>query len=149
MPNTLIDILKKKKLTLAVAESASGGYLSYLLTKTPGASKVFKGGVVVYSLDTKNKLLDLPLNKIKKDQGVSENTAAALAYSVRKKLGSDLGASIVGFAGPKGKKTGTTFISLSDKNQTICLQANLTGTRDTVRTKISKLLIELISKKIS
>lgn len=142
----LIKKLIKNKLSLAVAESASGGYTSYLLTKTPGSSKVFKGGLVVYSLEAKNKLLGLPIKNLKKTQGVSKSVALALAKGIRKKLNADIGASLVGFAGPdspKGIKPGTFFIAVSFK-KTRSKKIFIQGTRDQVRKKASQLLIRLI-----
>ena len=142
----LIKSLIKNKLSLAVAESASGGYASYLLTKTPGSSKVFKGGLIVYSLEAKNKLLGLSIKTLKKNQGVSKATALALAKEVRKKLNTDIGASLVGFAGPdspKGSKPGTFFIAVSfrkNHSQKIFIK----GSRGQVRKKSSQLLIRLI-----
>ncbi|MFO8053353.1 MAG: CinA family protein, partial [Candidatus Omnitrophota bacterium] len=85
----ILEICQDKKITLAAAESESGGYLSYLLTKTPGSSKVFKGSFVVYSLASKNKLFKLPKKLLKKTQGVSQEIAAYLAEKIRKKLKSN------------------------------------------------------------
>ena len=65
MLRKLIAALKKNKLTVSVAESCTGGYVSYLLTKIPGSSNVFKSGAVVYSLSTKNKLFGIPNNLLK------------------------------------------------------------------------------------
>jgi len=143
----LITALTKKRLTIALAESCTGGFASYLLTKIPGSSKVFKGGVVVYSLDTKNKLFKISPLLLKKTQGVSIEIAAFLARGVRKKFNADIGASIVGFAGPqlkKGVKAGTTFIALNYKDGTTTEKAIFKGKRDLVRKKASAFLINLI-----
>jgi len=153
----LIVTLKEKGKTLALAESCSGGYASYLLTKIPGASKVFKGAVVVYSLDTKNKLFKIPFSLLKKTQGVSKEIALKLAIRVRKKLNADIGASIVGFASPersrragpetkKGIKVGTIFIAYSSKNKEEVKKIIIKGSRDSVRKKASAHLINLIYK---
>lgn len=148
----LIVTLKEKGKTLALAESCSGGYASYLLTKIPGASLVFKGAVVVYSLDTKNKLFKIPFSLLKKTQGVSKEIALKLAVRVRKKLNADIGASIVGFAGPKTKKgikVGTTFIAFSSKNTKETKKIIIKGSRDIVRKKASRLLIDFIYQKLT
>ncbi len=145
----LIDTLKEKKQTLALAESCSGGYASYLLTKIPGVSEVFMGSVVVYSLEAKNKLFNIPSSLLEKTQGVSKEVALKLATEVRKKLNANIGASIVGFAGPKTKKgikVGTTFIAFSSKNKQKTKKIIIKGTRDVVRKKASAHLIELIYK---
>ena len=148
----LIVTLKEKGKTLALAESCSGGYASYLLTKVPGASEVFKGAVVVYSPEVKNKLFKIPSSLLKKTQGVSKEIALKLAIRVRKKLNADIGASIVGFAGPgtkKGIKVGTTFIAYSSKNKKEVKKIIIKGNRDSVRKKASSLLIDFIYQKLN
>lgn len=143
----IFKILKNKNLTLAAAESETAGYLSYLLTKTPGSSNTFKGSFIVYSLDSKNKLFKLPEKLLKKTQGVSPEIAAYLAEKIRKKLKSSIGISIVGFAGPtakKGKKVGTTFIAISDKEKIFVTGAVINGTRDKVRKETAKFTIEIL-----
>lgn len=147
----LILELRKKKLSLAIAESCTGGYLSYLLTKTPGSSKVFKGGVIVYSLSAKHKLLKIPLSKLKKTQGVSEEISLLLAKNVKIALDADIGAAIAGFAGPgakKGMKAGTVFFGISDKNGSQVKKIIFTGDRDTVRKKAGRFMLKLLHRRI-
>ncbi len=148
---TLLNFLREKKLTLASAESCSGGFASCLLTAIAHSSKVFKGAVVAYSPEAKHKLLDIPLSCLKKCHGVSKDIAASLAYKVRKKLDANIGLSIVGFAGPsapKGKR-GTVFLGISDSNSIISLKAHIKGSRDTIRKKASFLLLELLDKHLN
>jgi PncC family amidohydrolase len=143
----LIKILEKKKLSLGVVESCTGGYLSYLLTKTSGSSKVFKGGFIAYSLDIKNKYFKIPLSLLKRTFGVSKDIALELGEKIRKLFHTDIGASIVGFAGPKarkGLKVGTVFLSVVDKNKKVTKKIIIKGNRDTVRKKASYLLIDLL-----
>ena len=147
----LVKLLKRKKLTLAAAESCSAGYFSYLLTKTPGASSVFKGGIIVYSLSAKNKFFKLSPSLLKKTEGVSCEIAQKLAKDVRKLFKADIGASIVGFAGPrakKGIKTGTVFIAIADEQLCEVKRIMIKGGRDAVRKKSSRALIDLILKKL-
>ncbi len=148
--NRLLNLLKKRKLTLATAESASGGYVSYLLTKIPQSSKIFKGGLIVYSLDSKHSFFKLPLAYLKKTQGVSKEIAATLAIKVRKKLQADIGLSIVGFAGPNApkEKKGLLFIAISDEDSTLSFKVQIKGTRDLLRRKVSILLLELLYLKL-
>lgn len=149
LENKIFKILKNKNLSLAAAESETGGYLSYLLTKTPGSSETFKGSFVVYSLEIKNKLFKIPSALLTKTQGVSPEIAAYLARSVQKRLNSDLGISIVGFAGPtakKGIKVGTTFIAISDKEGIFVINAIIDGTRDRIRKKTAKFAAEIFYK---
>jgi PncC family amidohydrolase len=148
----LITSLKHKKLSLAAVESCSGGYLSYLLTKIPGSSKIFKGGIVAYSLEAKNKFFKIPLPLLKKTQGVSSQVALLLAKRVRKIFNCDIGMSLVGFAGPEvkmGKKVGTVFIGIADKKGIMVKKVIIKGDRDFVRKKASLKAIELIYKKLN
>lgn len=146
-----ITVLKEKNLSIALAESCSGGYASYLLTKIPGSSKIFKGSIVVYSLEIKSKLFGIPESELKKTQGVSKETAVVLAKKVRHKFKSSLGASIVGFAGPnakKGVKVGTIYISLCDGHSIINKKYLLKGPRNIIQKKSGNKLIDLIYEKI-
>ncbi|MCP4652284.1 MAG: CinA family protein [Candidatus Omnitrophica bacterium] len=139
----LVKTFQKKKLTLSVAESCSGGYVSYLLTKVSGSSDFFKGGVIVYSLESKNKFFKIPFALLRKTQGVSDEVASLLAKRVKGLLNSDMGASIVGFAGPKGQKVGTIYLSVSYK-KTVTKKLTLKGGRDLIRKQASSALINLI-----
>jgi nicotinamide-nucleotide amidase len=144
----LISILKTKNLTVATAESCSSGYLSYLLTKTAGSSKVFKGGIIVYSLEAKNKFFKIPYPLLRKTQGVSSEISKTLALGARKIFKTDIGASILGFAGPEGKKVGLVYIAVANKTGVICKKMVIKGSRDTVRKKTSFLAIKLIYNKV-
>jgi len=147
----LIVTLQKKHLTLALAESVTAGYASYLLTKISGSSKVFKGGVVVYSLDSKNKLFKIPASLLKKTQGVSKEVAVSLAKKVRQKFKADIGAAIVGFAWPgakKGLKVGTIFIAYTARNKVLPKKMIIKGNRDTIRKKAAQSLLNFLYKNI-
>ncbi len=143
---TLVNLLKKRKKTIAVAESMSGGYLSYLLTKIPGSSNFFRLGVVAYSLQAKHKLFNIPYTILNPTQGVSEKIAKILAKKIKGILGTDLGASIVGFAGPKAKKgmRGVVYLSLAKHRKIVTKRERISGSREEVRKKASYALIEFI-----
>ncbi len=147
----LIFYLRIKKLTISSAESVSGGYLSYLLTKTPGSSKVFKGGLIVYSPESKNKLLHIPMPLLNKTQGVSEDISILLAKKTKQFFKTDLSVSLVGFASSparKGIKAGTVFMAVADNKGAIAKKIIIDGNRDYVRKKASISAIELICKRI-
>ncbi|MFA5272210.1 MAG: CinA family protein [Candidatus Omnitrophota bacterium] len=147
----LIGLLKTKKISLAAAESCSGGYLSYLLTKIPGSSMVFKGSVVTYSLEAKNKFFKIPFPLLKKTEGVSEDVAVLLAKGARKSFKASMGLSVVGFAGPgtqPGVNQGTVFFAVADKNGIIAKKAVIKGSRDYVRKKVSFMVIDLLYKRL-
>lgn len=148
----LVFYLRVKKLSLSSAESVTGGYLSYLLTKIPGSSKIFKGGFIVYSLQSKNKLMRIPMPLLKKTDGVSEKVSAFLAKKTKKFFSTDLAVSLVGFASspcPRNIKKGTIFISVADNYSVISKKIIINGSRDYVRKKAADAAIELICKKIT
>jgi nicotinamide-nucleotide amidase len=117
-------LLIEKKMTLAVAESCTGGLISNRLTDVTGSSAFFERGIVTYSNAAKIKLLGVPADVIEKHGAVSEETARLMAEGVRKIAGTDLGLSSTGIAGPAGgskdKPVGTVYLALSDSLQTIC-----------------------------
>lgn len=148
----LIQKLRAKSLTLSAAESCTGGYLSYLLTQTPGSSHVFKGAVVVYSLQAKQQFFSLPKTLLKTTQGVSGQVARLLAQNCRKSFKTDIAISIVGVAGPesvKNFKPGTVFIAITTSKKTIVKKFIFKGTRDMVRKAAAKQAIGLLCGRLS
>lgn len=121
--NLLSEILIKKKMTLSVAESCTGGNLSHKLTLIPGASVFFKGGVVVYSNSLKENLLNVDAKTIDTFGAVSYETVEQMATGAIKKLESDVSISISGIAGPLGgsaeKPVGTVYIAFAKDGKII------------------------------
>lgn len=117
-------LLTAKGLTLAVAESCTGGLITDRLTDVPGSSVFLERGVVVYSNTAKINLLGVPAEVIATHGAVSETTARLMADGVRKLAKTDLGLAATGIAGPSGgseaKSVGTVFIALADGNKTLC-----------------------------
>ena len=113
-------LLTERGLTLAVAESCTGGLLGHRLTNVPGSSTYFLGGIVAYSYDAKERLLGVRHNTLYDHGAVSEPTALEMAQGVRRMLGSDIGLSVTGIAGPggglPGKPVGLTWIGLSARD---------------------------------
>ena len=110
-------LLIERGLTLATAESCTGGELAKSVTDIPGASAALKGGVVVYTNEAKSRLLGVPEELIAAKGPVSYEVAVELARRVRELMGSDFGIGITGLAGPDGDgvhEVGTVFISLAD-----------------------------------
>ena len=112
----LVKSLKKKKLTLAIAESCTGGLLSSSITGVSGSSKVFKFGLVTYSNQSKNKILKVPNNIIKKYGAVSIQCCLSMVNNLSKIAKSNISISITGIAGPgggsKNKPVGLVYIGL-------------------------------------
>jgi nicotinamide-nucleotide amidase len=117
-------ILLEKKLTLAVAESCTGGLIASRLTDVPGSSDFLERGLVTYSNKSKKELLGVPAAVLEKHGAVSEETARLMAEGVRKLAGTDLGLSSTGIAGPSGgskeKPVGTVYLALADAKKTVC-----------------------------
>ena len=113
-------MLAERKLTLAVAESCTGGLLGHRITNVAGSSEYFEGGVIAYSYDAKERLLSVNHDTLYEHGAVSPETALGMARGARKALGADIGLSITGIAGPggglPGKPVGLTFIGLSARN---------------------------------
>jgi nicotinamide-nucleotide amidase len=116
--------LTEKGLTLAVAESCTGGLITDRLTDIPGSSAFLERGVVAYSNATKTALLGVPEMVIGEHGAVSAETARLMAEGIRKSAGTDLGLAVTGIAGPSGgteaKPVGTVFIALADSGTTVC-----------------------------
>lgn len=131
MEATVIHELKRRGLTLAVAESLTGGLVGARLTAVPGASAVFRGAVVAYASEIKCKLLDVPPGPV-----VSAATARAMALGVARLLGADIGLATTGVAGPdrqEGQPVGTVFLGLALNGRGETRRLRLPGRRDTVR----------------
>lgn len=113
------QLLIKNKLTLAVAESCTGGLICHLLTNVPGSSAYFLGGVVAYAYDAKESLLGVQHNTLYDFGAVSEPTARQMARGARRALGADVGLAVTGIAGPGGglpdKPVGLTWIAISTR----------------------------------
>jgi PncC family amidohydrolase len=114
---SLGELLRRRGLRLATAESCTGGLLSHLITNVPGSSTYFMGGVVSYAYQAKVRLLGVRWSTIEDFGAVSQETALEMASGVRKALAADIGVSISGIAGPGGgtpeKPVGLTWIGLS------------------------------------
>ncbi|MCL2125655.1 MAG: nicotinamide-nucleotide amidohydrolase family protein [Oscillospiraceae bacterium] len=147
-PAAAIERLIKQNLTIATAESCTGGLLAKQLTDTPGASKAFAGGVVAYSNHAKTALLGIDAALINKKGAVSKDVAIAMADGARKKLGTDIGIGTTGIAGPEsdesGLAPGTVFIAFAADGIETCSVLNLTGSRDEIRSKSVSVALELI-----
>ena len=113
----LVHLLTKRNETLALAESCTGGFIANQITNVSGASKMFKGGIVAYSNEAKEKFLGVRSTTLKKHGAVSKEVAAEMAGGARKQFGADYAIAVTGIAGPTGgtkaKPTGTVFIAVA------------------------------------
>ncbi len=129
--------LAKRKMTVSVAESCTGGLLAKLITDIPGASEYFTYGWITYSNNAKTTELGVPAELIEKQGAVSEQAASVLAEQARQKAKSDFAISITGIAGPTGgtkdKPVGLVYIGLSDAQQVQTKRFIFLADRETVR----------------
>lgn len=129
-------LLKEKDMTLAVAESCTGGLLGAKITSVPGSSAWFAGGVVAYSNSLKVVLLGVPYDLIEENGAVSREVAVAMADGVVEVTGADIGVAVTGVAGPGGsenKPPGTVFLGVRTPAGSRWKHLDLEGDREEVR----------------
>ena len=150
--NQIHKLLIKNKKTLAVAESCTGGLLSYLLTSISGSSKYFILGLVVYSNKSKTSILNIPVPTITQKGTVSKEVAERISQSVRKLAKTDFGIGLTGIAGPTGgtihKPVGTVFISVNSKKQKICQEFHFQGSRKHIQKAAALKALQLLKRLI-
>ncbi len=116
-------LLQQRQQTVAVAESCTGGGLGELLTRIPGSSHYFRGGVIAYANEVKTQLLGVSEGDLEREGAVSATVAAQMAMGAKNRLGSDWGVSITGIAGPGGatltKPVGLVYIGIALPNGTV------------------------------
>ncbi len=150
----IIELLRLKNLTLASAESCTGGLVAKMITDVAGCSDVFEGGVVSYSNDVKMKLLGVKPKTLEKHGAVSGETAKEMALGVRRACMADIGVSTTGIAGPTGgtaeKPVGTVYIGISfgDICESELLPINPEYSREKIRNVAAQKILELLYKKI-
>ena len=134
-------LLRERGLTLSAAESCTGGLIAKRMTDLPGASKVFRGGVVSYTNGVKAGVLGVPDALLEQYGAVSEPVARAMAEGCRRACGSDLAVSVTGVAGPDkddwGNEVGTVYIALASQEGTFCKRLSCGRGRGRGRVRIS------------
>ncbi|TAL30718.1 MAG: CinA family nicotinamide mononucleotide deamidase-related protein [Spirochaetes bacterium] len=141
MEDEVVALLVEKNLTVACAESCTGGTVAQLITDIPGSSRVFMGGVVAYGNAMKTDLLGVPGELIDAEGAVSEAVAASMAQGARMRSGADIAVSITGIAGPGGgtdtKPVGTVCFGFATRSGTRTFSSMIMGDRERVRTMAS------------
>jgi len=127
------NTLREKELTLAVAESCTGGYLTHLITSVPGSSDYFLGSIIPYAYEIKMRQLGVKPETLEQHGAVSEPTIIEMANLVRAKFNTSVGVATSGIAGPGGatpdKPVGTVWIAYSDRHQTVTRKLQLSKDR--------------------
>ena len=138
--------------TLATAESCTGGMIGAALTAVPGASKVYKGGIISYWSEVKQELLGVDPEDLKNLGPVSAQVAGSMADGARKALHTDYGISVTGLAGPDGdefgKPVGTVIVGLSTRSKTVARQFRFYGDREDIRNQAARAALEFILEEV-
>jgi nicotinamide-nucleotide amidase len=122
--------------TLATAESVTGGMLAAWITEVPGASAVFRGGVVPYATDLKGTLLGVDPELLAAEGAVHPEVARQMAAGVRRRSGADVGVATTGVAGPAavgGRPIGQVWVAVADPSGTVVIDAGAAGSRSDIR----------------
>ncbi len=147
-----VHLLAEYNLTIASAESCTGGMIASELVDYPGISSYFNEGYVTYSNDAKQKLLNVKESTLLKFGAVSEQCAKEMAYGVMQAAGSDVGIATTGIAGPDGgseeKPVGTVYIACAYKDKIVTKHFLFQGSRMQVRFAAMKMAFKLITDTI-
>jgi nicotinamide-nucleotide amidase len=136
LPATAIGLLVASGLTVAAAESLTGGLVTAALTTVPGASAVVRGGIVAYAADLKNTLLGVDAELLARAGTVDRDVAVEMARGVRERLGASVGVATTGVAGPDpadGQPVGTVHIAVAAAGLTRHQALMLSGDRAAIR----------------
>ncbi len=148
LENEVGKILREKNLTIACAESCTGGLLTSRLTDVAGSSAYVQGSIVSYSNAVKNSVLKVKVETLEKFGAVSEQTARQMSENVRKLFTTDIGVGVTGIAGPDGgsaeKPVGTVYISVSNADKTEVKRFNFTGTRVEIKNQSANAAMSMI-----
>jgi nicotinamide-nucleotide amidase len=152
LEEVVLLLLGMHNLTLAAAESCTGGLLAERLTAVPNSSRTFLGGAVVYTPELKTIFAEVPRKTVETKGSVSEEVATALAEGIRRRTNASIGIGITGLAGPgrgdpgpdESKPIGRVYIGISDEHQTRAKQVDILGDRERVRFWASQHALELI-----
>jgi PncC family amidohydrolase len=139
--------------TVATAESCTGGLIAKLITDVAGSSGYFRGGVVAYSNDAKSELLGVPEEQLVAHGAVSAQVARAMAVGVLHRTGADLAIAVTGVSGPGGgsatKPVGLTYVAVADKDGAEVRRYLWSGDRSGNREATARAALELLLERVS
>jgi nicotinamide-nucleotide amidase len=146
----VLDLLRARRLTIAVGESCTGGLLGARLTAIPGASDAVRGGVVAYDDAVKTALLGVGVETLRADGAVSEAVALEMASGARAAAGSDVGVGITGIAGPDGgtpdKPVGTVWVAVDFQGARRAFGRVYVGDREEIRLRATQAALDLVRR---
>jgi PncC family amidohydrolase len=136
-PAEVAEVLTGTGMTVAVAESITGGMIGSLITEQPGSSAYFAGGVIAYSNDVKRQQLDVSAALLESVGAVSREVGEAMARGVRSRLGTSLGLAVTGIAGPAAEGTskpvGLTYVAVVSDGHVASREFTFSGDRASIR----------------
>ena len=146
----VLEACRGRGWTLGTAESCTGGLVAGRLTSVPGASDCFRGGIVAYENDVKERTLGVPAALIEQHGAVSAEVAASMAQGARERLAVDIAVAVTGIAGPGGgtpeKPVGLVFLHLSGPMGEVPLRVELPGGRDLIRSRSAVAALHLLRR---
>jgi nicotinamide-nucleotide amidase len=146
----VLDLCRGRGLTLATAESCTGGLVAGRLTGVPGSSDVFLGGVVAYADAVKRHELGVPGELLRERGAVSAEVAAAMAQGARERLGADVAVAVTGVAGPGGgtpeKPVGLVHVHAAGPDGSLAVEFDLRGDRETIRRRATATALHLVRR---
>ena len=148
LERTIAERLTALGVTIATAESCSGGLIAHRITNVAGSSAYFLGGVVTYGNDAKEKLLGVPCETLAAHGAVSAAVARAMAEGARRAFGSDYAVGVTGIAGPAGgtpeKPVGLVYIAVAGPRGTAVTRNQFDGPREAVKEKTADAALTLL-----
>jgi nicotinamide-nucleotide amidase len=146
------DALRRAHLTLAVAESCTGGLIAHRLTNVPGSSDYLLASLVTYSNQAKRNLLGVAPDTLSRQGAVSAPAAREMAEGVRRACGADIGLSVTGIAGPTGgteaKPVGLTYLGIADDQGSLTEEHRLRGDRLMVKERAAQMALYLLYRRL-
>jgi len=152
LEQAVVDIIEKHNMTIATAESCTGGMIGSLLTNVPGVSRHFIEGIICYSDEAKVELLGVPPRVIQSKGAVSDEVARALAEGVRKTARTDIGLGVTGIAGPAGdtskKPVGLVYIAVLVKGEMESREFRFSGDRRSIRLRSAMTALNMVRHRL-
>jgi nicotinamide-nucleotide amidase len=149
----VLDLCREQRLTLATAESCTGGLVAARLTAVPGSSDVFRGGIVAYANEVKARELGVPEDVLERHGAVSAEAAEAMAAGARERLGVDVAVSVTGVAGPGGgtpeKPVGLVFLHAAGPDRSSARRLDFPGDREAIRGRATAAALHLVRTLLS
>jgi nicotinamide-nucleotide amidase len=152
LASVVLDALRERGMTLALAESITGGMLASLLVDHPGASEVFKGGIVAYTVEAKRDSLGIPKTLLAKEGTVSEAVALRMARAAKKQFKTKVAIATTGVAGPeldeRGTPAGRGFVAVAGPKGETAVAVSCRGDRNAVRRRFAWTALDLLRQRL-